>query len=367
MNKVISVLIFLIITQFHGFGQSKKDVISTQITTIDSLKIALKAQQALVLILKDDLKKEEAKLSSEVTKNLKLKEHLDSQNLTLNQLQIENTNLINEKALLSQELGSVEQEDWQSLFESKKQTGLDIFRYHLTPDFDTLSSDWKTFQLYAYFNFEEKVIDEFVSNDSKFDRISKSEYKELEIPSNAYEAVMSSFPNGKNSTELISYCIINGSSLKIYGKTSYWPNLDNETFNFKLIGSYVIDADYWNSLINEKKNKIQFKLQAYNKQEAAAASINFQADYLIKLVKGNETIAVFGDSGEGSLSEENDEVFISTDVPSYRTYSYKEEGDEIFVTCNFQFEEGDSPGWTKTYKKDDKGVWKLIECNGACD
>ena len=119
-----------------------------------------------------------------------------------------------------------------------------------------------------------------------------------------------------------------------------------------------------------KPSDLQFSLHISNKREAPAASISFLADYKIELKEGNIIIAAFEDSGEGFLSDENDFVSIRTGMPSERTYSFEKRGvDEVTVIQHFFFSEMDmdEDTWRKTYKKDLKNTWKLINCKGDCN
>ena len=123
-----------------------------------------------------------------------------------------------------------------------------------------------------------------------------------------------------------------------------------------------------NSLSNP--SYLQFSLHISNKRESPATCISFLADYKIELKEGNIIIASFDDIGAGFLSDEKDVVYIRTDMPSERTYTFEKTGvDEVTVIQHFFFSDLDinADTWRKTYKKDLKNTWKLINCEGDCN
>lgn len=125
------------------------------------------------------------------------------------------------------------------------------------------------------------------------------------------------------------------------------------------------------SLQNKTHIDLHFSLNVSNKRESPATCISFIADNTIVLKEGNNIIAVFEDSGEGFIPNEKDVVWIRTEVPSTRTYSFeKRKNDEVKVNQHFFCSEVDPMidvvAWSKTYKKDLHGNWKLINCKGEC-
>jgi regulator of replication initiation timing len=125
-------------------------------------------------------------------------------------------------------------------------------------------------------------------------------------------------------------------------------------------------AEMKNSTFTEKASDFKLNLIESNKRESPAARVSFIADYRIQLLYGDYIIAVFEDVGEGWLSDEKDNVWISTAAGSDRSYILKSNSiGEVKVTQTFFFDGTEENVWIKTYKNDSR--WELMHCEGACE
>ena len=125
-------------------------------------------------------------------------------------------------------------------------------------------------------------------------------------------------------------------------------------------------AEMKNSTFTEKASDFKLNLIESNKRESPAARVSFIADYRIQLLYGDYIIAVFEDVGEGWLSDEKDNVWISTAAGSDRSYILKSNSiGEVKVTQTFFFDGTEENVWIKTYKND--SLWELMHCEGACE
>ena len=113
---------------------------------------------------------------------------------------------------------------------------------------------------------------------------------------------------------------------------------------------------------------VNFLLKTSNKRASPAGRISFIADYTIQLTDGSSIIAVFVDSGEGYISEEEDYVSIRTDAGSERTYKLKKDRNgSVRISLNFFFDGMENEIWQKTYKKYNMNDWRLLSCEGDCE